>query len=424
MCSAVSELFFFLVLQFIKPKIPEFGMSSLVQSTEFYSSIRTSALVSPSGFHAEQSQRVSHGTDGKFVSSEDETWPFLLRFQVSSFGMCLGVNSQAILWKTLAIVPSMKFLHVSLTVNFILWCISLALTSTLFLIYILKIIYHFEAVRREYHHPIRINFFFTPWLACLFLALGVPPSITENLHAALWYALMAPILCLELKIYGQWIYGGCCRLSKGANPTSHLSVVGNFIGALLGASMGLKEGAIFFFAVGLAHYSVLFITLFQRLPTNDPLPKELHPVFFLFVVPPSVACIAWAKIQGHFDYVSRVSYFIALFLYVCLAVRIKLFRGYRFSLAWWAYTFPLTGAPIATIWYSNEVENVLTRTLSVALSSISTFALTAVFVSTFIHGFVLHDLFPNDIPIGRTDHMKRSKSSKKLSHLKSLIFSL
>ncbi|KAJ0959941.1 hypothetical protein J5N97_000281 [Dioscorea zingiberensis] len=189
-------------------------MSSLVQSTESYSSIRTSALVSPSGFHAEQ----SHGTDGKFVSSEDETWPFLLRFPVSSFGMCLGVNSQAILWKTLAIVPSMKFLH---------------------------------------------------------------------------------------------------------------------------------------------------------------------------------------------------------------AVRIKLFRGIQvLSLAWWAYTFPLTGAPIATIWYSNEVENVLTRTLSVALSSISTFALTAVFVSTFIHGFVLHDLFPNDIPIGRTDHMKRSKSSKKLSQLKSLMFSL
>ncbi|KAM0938416.1 putative transporter protein SLAC1/Mae1/ Ssu1/TehA [Dioscorea sansibarensis] len=358
------------------------------------------------------------------VLPEDNTWPFLLRFPVSSFGMCLGVNSQAILWKTLATAPSMKFLHVSLTANLILWCFALTLTFIVSLIYILKIIYHFEAVRREYHHPIRVNFFFAPWLACLFLALGVPPSVTKTLHPSLWYALMAPILCLQLKIYGQWIYGGHCRLSKGANPSSHLSIVGNFVGALLGASMGLKEEATFFFAVGSAHYTVLFITLFQKLPTNQPLPQELHPVFFLFVVPPSVACMAWAKIQGHFDYVSKFAYFVALFLYVCLAVRIKLFRGFRFSLAWWAYTFPLTGAPIATIWYSNEAQNVLTRSLSVALSSISTCALTAVFVSTVIHGFVLHDLFPNDISIGIIEKKPKCGKEKKLSYLNSIIFSL
>ena len=29
---------------------------------------------------------------------EDEAWPFLLRFPISAFGMCLGVSSQAMLW--------------------------------------------------------------------------------------------------------------------------------------------------------------------------------------------------------------------------------------------------------------------------------------------------------------------------------------
>ena len=99
---------------------------------------------------------------------EDEKWPFLLRFPISAFGMCLGVSSQAILWKTLATAPSMSFLHVSLTVNFVLWCISLALMSTVSLMYSLKIIFYFETVRREYYHPVRINFFFAPWIACLF----------------------------------------------------------------------------------------------------------------------------------------------------------------------------------------------------------------------------------------------------------------
>lgn len=342
---------------------------------------------------------------------EDKLWPFLLRYPMASFGLCLGLSSQAIMWKNLATSPSMKFLHVSLKVNLILWILSIALFCIVASIYILKIVFYFEAVRREYYHPIRVNFFFAPWIALLFLALGVPPYVTKDLHAALWYVLMTPILILELKIYGQWMSGGQRRLSKVANPSNHLSVVGNFVGALLGATMGLKEGPIFFFAIGLAHYTVLFVTLYQRLPTNETLPKELHPVFFLFVAAPSVASMAWAKIQGSFDFGSRIAFFIALFLYFSLAVRVNFFRGFRFSLAWWAYTFPMTGAAIATLRYSNEVQNVVTQSLSIILCTISTFTVTALLVTTIFHAFVRRDLFPNDMAIAISD--KRPKTVRK-----------
>ncbi|KAK4363002.1 hypothetical protein RND71_018243 [Anisodus tanguticus] len=333
------------------------------------------------------------------ILPEDKTWPFLLRYPISSFGIILGVSSQAIMWKALATSASTKFLNISMDVNLVLWCISVALMVIVTFTYALKIIFYFEAVRREYYHPIRVNFFFAPWIALLFLALGLPPSVYQNLPHALWYVLMIPFLCLELKIYGQWMSGGQRRLSKVANPSNHLSVVGNFVGSLLGASMGLKEGPIFFFAVGLAHYTVLFVTLYQRLPTNETLPKELHPVFFLFVAAPSVASMAWANIQGSFDYGARIAYFIALFLYFSLAVRINFFRGFRFSLSWWAYTFPMTGAAIATIRYSNMVNTIVTKCLVVLLCTLSTLTVTALLVTTIIHAFVLRDLFPNDISI-------------------------
>ncbi|KAJ4980671.1 hypothetical protein NE237_031508 [Protea cynaroides] len=348
----------------------------------------------------------------ELVLPEDKKWPLLLRYPISSFGICLGVSSQAILWKTLATSASTSFLHISLTFSLVLWCISIALVTVVFSIYLLKAILYFEAVRREYYHPVRVNFFFAPWIALLFLALGVPPSLFKYLHTSLWYILMTPIFCLELKIYGQWMSGGQRRLSKVANPSNHLSIVGNFVGALLGANMGLKEGPIFFFAIGLAHYMVLFVTLYQRLPTNETLPKELHPVFFLFVAAPSVACMAWARIQGAFDYGSRLAYFIALFLYFSLAVRINFFRGFKFSIAWWAYTFPMTGASIATIRYSNEVTNLLTQSLAVILSGVSILTVTTLLIFTFIHAFVLRDLFPNDIAIA-------IKTSKKRVHRRS-----
>jgi tellurite resistance protein TehA-like permease len=251
------------------------------------------------------------------VLPKDEKWPFLLRFPINAFGMCLGVSSQAILWKALATAPPTAFLNVSPVVSHALWYVALALMVLVSSIYLLKVVFYFEAVRREFYHPIRANFFFAPWIACLFLVQGSPWRV-ELMHRALWYALMAPIFVLELKIYGQWMSGGQRRLSKVANPSNHLSIVGNFVGALLGAKMGLLEGPIFFFAVGLAHYMVLFVTLYQRLPTNMTLPKELHPVFFLFVAAPSVASMAWAKINGQFDNGARIAYFIALFLYMSL----------------------------------------------------------------------------------------------------------
>ncbi|KAF5785723.1 putative transporter protein SLAC1/Mae1/ Ssu1/TehA [Helianthus annuus] len=147
--------------------------------------------------------------------------------------------------------------------NLVLWCSSVVLFAIVAAAYLLKIIIYFEAVRRKYYHPIRVNFFFAPWIALLFLAIGVPSKVTTELPHFLWYVLMTPIIILELKIYGQWMSGGQRQLSKVP-----------------------RWGSIFFFAVGMAHYTVLFVTLYQRLPTNETLPKELHPVFFLFVATP------------------------------------------------------------------------------------------------------------------------------------------
>ncbi|OWM79606.1 hypothetical protein CDL15_Pgr023018 [Punica granatum] len=350
----------------------------------------------------------------EIVLPQDEQWPFLLRFPISSFGICLGISSQAIMWKAAGASPSLKILHIYLHVNIFIWLTSAALIVTVSVTYLLKLIFYFEAVRREYHHPVRVNYFFAPWISLLFLAIGAPSSICKNLSTIVWYLLMAPIFCLELKIYGQWMLGGQRRLSRVANPSNHLAVIGNFVGALLGSSMGLREGPLFFFAIGLAHYSVLFVTLYQRLPTNETLPKELHPVFFLFVAAPSVASMALAKIQGSFGFSSRIVYFVALFLYITLVVRVNFFRGFRFSLAWWAYTFPLTGLSIATITYMNETSNLVTRLLSLALFSAATITVAILLVTTIFHAFVLQDLFPNDIAIAISE--KGPKTNRKRLH--------
>jgi len=71
--------------------------------------------------------------------------------------------------------------------------------------------------------------------------------------------------------------GGDRQLSKVATPTNHLAVVGNFVGALLGAKMGLREVPIFFFAVGVVHYVVLFVRSSPRSSTRSSSSSSLRP---------------------------------------------------------------------------------------------------------------------------------------------------
>ncbi|PON57450.1 Voltage-dependent anion channel [Parasponia andersonii] len=343
---------------------------------------------------------------------KDEKWPFLLRFPIGCYGICLGLSSQAVLWRALATSPAVKFLHISPFINLALWILALAVLVSVSFTYILKCIFYFEAVKREYFHPVRVNFFFAPWVVCMFLAIGLPPMLSpKTLHPAIWCTFMGPYFFLELKIYGQWLSGGKRRLCKVANPSSHLSVVGNFVGAILASKVGWNEPAKFLWAVGFAHYLVVFVTLYQRLPTSEALPKELHPVYSMFIAAPSAASLAWRTIYGEFDGCSRTCFFIALFLYVSLVVRINFFTGFRFSVAWWSYTFPMTTASVATIKYAEEVPSFLSKGLAITLSFMSSAMVSVLFVSTLLHAFVWHTLFPNDLAIAITK--KRLAKEKK-----------
>ncbi|KAL6651242.1 hypothetical protein ACP70R_010167 [Stipagrostis hirtigluma subsp. patula] len=360
---------------------------------------------------------------------KDEVWPFLLRFPIGCFGVCLGLGSQAILWGALAVSPAMRFLRVTPWINVALWVLAAASLVAASATYALKCVFYFEAIRREYFHPVRVNFFFAPWIAAMFLAIGLPPAFVPGgrPHPALWCALVAPLFGLELKIYGQWLSGGKRRLCKVANPSSHLSVVGNFVGAILAARVGWGEAGKFLWAIGVAHYIVVFVTLYQRLPTNEALPKELHPVYSMFIATPSAASLAWAAIYGSFDAVARTFFFMALFLYMSLVVRINFFRGFRFSLAWWSYTFPMTTASLATVKYAEAVPCFTSRAVALSLSLMSTTMVSLLLVSTLLHAIVWRSLFPNDLAIAITKDRQNAtakpngrgrKAGKRVSDIK------
>lgn len=257
---------------------------------------------------------------------------FLTQFHAGYFRISLSISSQALLWKILiepiqdahalrrifSLIPSRAFI--------LLWSLALFTLVILSFVYLLRCVFHFEMViKDEFLNHVGVNYLFAPWISCLLLLESsplLPP--TTLLYQILWWVFMVPVVVLDVKIYGQWFTKGKRFLSTVANPTSQLSVIANLVAAHAAAKMGWKEIAICMFSLGIAHYLVLFVTLYQRLSGNNSLPAMLRPVFFLFFAAPSMASLAWHSICGKFENASKMLFFLSLFLFMSLVTFLSL----------------------------------------------------------------------------------------------------
>lgn len=241
----------------------------------------------------------------------------LTRFHAGYFRITFSLASQALLWKTLINQNPNKIFR-SIFTPF--WSFVLLTLISLTTLYLLKCILLLKKVKQEFLHHVGVNYLFAPSISWLLLLQSSPLiSSKTTTYLILWWLFTIPIIALDVKIYGQWFIRGKKKLlSTVANPTSQLSVIGNLVGSQAAANMGWRETAVCLFSLGLVHYFVLFVTLYQRLAVSDRLPAMLRPVFFLFFAAPSVASLAWENISGGFDIGSKMLFFLSLFLFASL----------------------------------------------------------------------------------------------------------
>lgn len=212
-------------------------------------------------------------------------------------------------------VPSTAFV--------MLWSLALFTLVSQSLLYTLRCLLHFQIVKAEFLHHVGVNYLFAPSIGWLLLLQSSPFITPKTLfYQVLWWLFVIPVVVLDIKIYGQWFTKGKRFLSTVANPTSQLSVIGNLVAARAAAQMGWRESALCMFSLGMSHYLVLFVTLYQRLSGNDILPAMLKPAFFLFIGAPSLASLAWGSISGKFDCASKMLFFLSLFLFMSLVIKL------------------------------------------------------------------------------------------------------
>ncbi len=315
--------------------------------------------------------------------SKVDVRPQLKYVPVSFFAAVLGLAGATITWQR-----AERLLALPFAVSGMALVLSLAAFLAIATLYALKAARHFDAVKREFAHPVKINFFPTISISLLLFSIAFL-HLNHDISRYVWIAGTAAHLAFTLAILSVWMQRSTLQIQH-INPAWFIPVVGNIIVPIAGVDHALVEVSWFFFSVGLIFWIILFtLVLYRLIFHHPPLPERLVPTLFIMVAPPAIGFISYTKIMDHaisgfeLDSFARMLYYFALFLFMLLLVQYRQFVRIPFYLSWWAYSFPLAAITIATVLMTAETGVIFFQALAYMLLIVLAALIILLIVRTF-----------------------------------------
>jgi len=213
------------------------------------------------------------------------------------------------------------------------------------LIYLLKLLKYPEEVRKEFNHPIRINFFPALSISMLLLSIGLQSYLPEISKFLCYLGAGVQLIFTYVIIY-IWFFKDF-KL-QAINPAWFIPVVGTIMVPVAGKGVLHDDILWFFFSIGFVLWPILYALVKYRLIFHEQLPAKFLPTKFILIAPPALGFIAYFKLTGSLDPFSRILYFFALFTTIMLFTMFRRFYSVPYFVSWWAYTFPMDAIAIAT----------------------------------------------------------------------------
>jgi len=284
-------------------------------------------------------------------------------FPISSFSIILGLTGITIMFQ-----KAESYLDIPGETSSGLLMASCIVFVLISVIYLVKIIRYPAEVRAEFAHPIKLSFFPAFSISLLLFSIAFL-DIATSISYFLWVTGSAIHLIFTIGILSIWMQHTKFELHH-INPSWFIPVVGNLLVPVAGVIHCSKEISWFFFSIGLIFWIMLFMIFFYRIIFHHPLPEKLVPTFFILIAPPAVGFISYVKLTGEVDAFARILYYTAIFMVVLLFSQAKMFYRVRFSLSWWAYSFPISAVTIASILMFHKTGDPLFETLAYSLFSL------------------------------------------------------
>ncbi|MCB2099871.1 MAG: SLAC1 anion channel family protein [Rhodobacterales bacterium] len=297
--------------------------------------------------------------------------PWLAHVPVPLFALTMGLAGLGLAWRAAGHVLAWPAMigEAILALSAFTFLATAALYGT-------KAVRFPQAVKAEFQHPVRANFFPTIPICLVLMATAAQPH-WPGLALPLWCVGVVAQVGLSLAILGRWIVRN--TEIHHSNPSWFIPVVGNILAPVAGVPLGQVEVSWFLFSIGLVLWVLLFVIVFYRIVFHDQMPTKFLPTLFILMAPPGVGYLSLVALNGgEMDMLARVLFFFGLFLALLLATMARLFASLPFSIAWAAYTFPTASMAAAALRYHGLTGGAVSGAIALVLLGLATVIITAV----------------------------------------------
>ena len=274
----------------------------------------------------------------------------LKNFPISFLGLALGLIGFTLAWQKAEIILKLPF-----AISNYLFYFSLGITVFIFIIYIMKIIRYPSEVKKEFNHPVKINFY--PILATLFLIVSIIClNINFTISKYTWWAGILIQFIFSIIVISAWIKSSNLKIHH-MNPSWFIPIVGFLIIPIAGTEHFSQELSWFFFSIGIFWWLILTTIVINRIIFHSPITDRLIPTLFILFAPPLIGFISVTKLIGEINIFGNLLYYFGFFMFILVMFQYRLFAKIKFYLSWWAYSFPLDALIIATLLMYHSTES-------------------------------------------------------------------
>ncbi len=301
----------------------------------------------------------------------------LKNFPISALAVPLGLIGFALAWQKAEDILEMNF---KLS-NYLLY-FSLIMVFLLFIVYAFKILKYFPEVKKEFNHPIKINFY--PIIAKIFLIASIIYlSINLDISKYFWWSGVVVQFIFTIIVMSAWIRHTKFEIHH-INPSWFIPVVGCIMIPIAGVQHFAPELSWFFFSIGFFWWLILTVLVINRIIFHNPIPDKLIPTFFILFAPPIIGFISLSKLIPGINYFGDMLYYFGFFLFILILFQYKLFSKIKFYLSWWAYSFPLDALAIGTFLMYHRTNLPFFKVASVAIFILLNLTIFILLVKTII----------------------------------------
>ncbi|MEA3553322.1 MAG: SLAC1 anion channel family protein [Campylobacterota bacterium] len=266
------------------------------------------------------------------------------------------------------------------------------ITTSIFIvvtiIYLVKYSKYKMAVKKEFSHPIRINFFAAVSISMLMLAI-IYKEYNPTISAAFWYPGTILHFYLTMHTISFWINSN--QELGHSNPAWFIPIVGNVLVPVAGVGFASSGVLMYFFSVGMFFWIILFSIILNRIIFHHQLAVKFMPTMFILIAPPAVGFIAYFKMFEVIDVFSIFLFSIALFFTFLVGFMYKNFIKIKFFISWWAFVFPIAAMAIASMLMYIKTKDPIVLGLSYVMVAAVTMVIAIVIYQTIIH-MLKHDI--------------------------------